>query len=389
MELQSPDKDRHLDGISDLFAKSFGDYWRWVDDGNDGYLVGAPYDWAASRVGIVDGVLATHFGVWDFTMRIGTGTVRVAGIGAVATHRARRSHGLMSQTAADAVSSLRSAGYDMSLLFGIANYYTRFGYVGTFPEHKVSIATRDLNPADSPVRFEPFDGDYVNFAAQYNQENDGVTGTFVRPTFTTNRRPKRFSAYTFDGGYLVAGRYNDELQVADCAGAPEDVVEVARQLAVREVTGKITFVFVPDKSRMGEYLQTIPHTRTAGFTPNGGPMVKVVNLQSTMEKISLELSLRLGGGALPDYSGKLIVHGDGESVALVIEHGTVAAVEPAQPTASGSVTAGAPVARLVIGDGDPVRICRQSGIKLEGDARYLVPILFPDQEPSTILWDRF
>ncbi|MEE8441117.1 MAG: GNAT family N-acetyltransferase, partial [Spirochaetia bacterium] len=146
MELQSPDKGRHLGAITDLFAKAFGDYSEWIDYGRDGYLEGAPYDWEASRVGIVDGEVATHLGVWDFTMRIGTATARLAGIGAVATQRKLSGRGLMTRTAADAIESLRGAGYDMSLLFGIPNYYLRFGYVGTFPQSTFCVSTSDLVP---------------------------------------------------------------------------------------------------------------------------------------------------------------------------------------------------------------------------------------------------
>jgi predicted N-acetyltransferase YhbS len=407
MDLISPDKDRHLGGISDLFSRTFGDYWTWMDYNTDGYLEGAPYDWAASRIGVIDGELATHFGVWDFTMRIGAGAVRVACIGAVATDRRHRTRGLMSQTAADSVKSLKSNGYDMSLLFGIPKYYTRFGYVGTFSKHRVSIPTRSLKTLDSPVQSELFDGDYTELADQYNQENEGITGTFVRPTYTTNRRPKMFAGYTFDGGYLIAGRNEDELQVADCAGPPEMVLNVAAQIAARDIATTITFVFVPDRSRMGEYLQTISHTRTEQFTLDGGPMIKVVNLQSTIQKIAWVLSGRLQASALADYSGRLVIRGDEEHVALVIQGGVVAGVEPEPSGATGertsaddsgttgvlagtgTITAGAALARLIIGDNDPVRVCSQSGIKLEGDARYLVPVLFPDQEPSTTLWDQF
>ena len=394
MDLRPPDKGRHLGAITDLFAKAFSGYGEEFDYGSDGYLEGAPYDWAASRIGIVDGEVATHFGVWDFTMRIGTATARVAGIGAVATERTLSGRGLMTQTASDAVESFRDAGYDMSLLFGIQNYYLQFGYVDTFPEYIFSVSTRDVVPADPPEAFELFNGDYTDFADQYNGENEGVTGTFVRPSFTTNRRPKKWNGYIFDGGYLVTDRKDGVLGVADCAGPPDRVLEVARQLATREVAPTIEFTFLPRRSLMGEYLQTITHTYTAKFVRDGGPLIKVVNLESLMEKLTPELSRRLAGSPLATYSGRLAIGGDGENVTLVIQDGTVVAVEPAEAApsaapADGTVTAGPAIARLVIGDDDPHRICRQAGITVEGDAIHLVPILFPNEEPSTILWDRF
>lgn len=405
MEVRPPDPGHHGPAITDLFARTFGDYWDWVDYSANGYFSGAPYDWDASRIVIIDDVVAAHFGVWDFTMRIGRSAVRVAGIGAVATERAHRTRGLMTQTARSAVDGFRGSGYDMSLLFGIRKYYLQFGYVGTFPERIVRVKTRDLAPLDPPVRFTPFNGSVADLATLYNEENAGVTGTFVRPTFTTNARPRTRTVYTFDGGYVVAGPYEGSFQVVDAAGPPGRIVDLVRQLASAGIFPEIEFVFVPPRSRLGEYLQTIAHTATLRSVPDGGPMIKTVNLTSTMEKIAGELSRRLSGSILADYSGRLTVNGDGESVVLFITSGTVvrveplvadgprtefAAREPARPlTGAGAVTGGPALARLIIGEDDPWRICRQSGIEVSGDARHLLPVLFPNEEPSTVLWDRF
>jgi len=42
-----------------------------------------------------------------------------------------------------------------------------------------------------------------------------------------------------------------------------------------------------------------------------------------------------------------------------------------------------------VGDEPPERIVRQAGTTIAGDGQFLMHILFPYQEPSTILWDRF
>lgn len=405
MEVRPPDPRHHRPAIRDLFARTFGDYWDWVDYGANGYFSGAPYDWGASRIVITDDAVTAHFGVWDFTMRIGSSAVRVAGIGAVATERAHRTRGLMTQTARSAVDGFRNIGYDMSLLFGIRKYYLQFGYVGTFPERIVRVRTRDLRPLDPPVRFTPFNGSVADLATLYNEENAGVTGTFVRPTFTTNARPRIRTVYTFDDGYLVAGPYEGSFQVVDAAGPPHRILDVVRQLASDGIYPEIALVFVPPRSRLGEYLQTITHTATLRSVPDGGPMIKIVNLTSTMEKVAGELSRRLSASVLADYSGRLTLNGDGESVVLIINSGSVvrveplaaegsstepAAREPAVPlTGRGAVAGGPALARLIIGDDDPWRVCRQSGIEVSGDARHLLPVLFPNEEPSTVLWDRF
>ena len=405
MVVQSPDPQRDPNSIHDLFAETFSDFWTWRDNATNGYFVGAPYDWEASRVGMVDGEVASHFGVWDFAMRIESAVVRVAGIGAVATKRSLRTRGMMKSTATDAVAGLSGLGYDLSLLFGIQKYYLQFGYVSTFDQGTFSVSARDLSPTEPAVKYESFSGDVTALAGQYNDENSSVTGTYVRPTYTSNRRLNKFAIWTFDGGYLVCGRDGQTLQVSDCAGPPEKILDVCRQRANSELTPQIDFVFLPPRSRLGEYLQARTHTYQARYHEDGGPMIKITNLESCFTKIAPVLTKRMREAGMKDYTGTVRIHGDGESVALSMARGEITSVEPIEHRASSGdgtdpghdprvpgqseILAGPGLARLVIGDTYPLRICRENSITLTGDASFLVPILFPDQEPSTILWDRF
>ncbi len=398
MDLIAPASDEHLDTLSHLFARTFSTYWDQVEFAREGYIGNSPYDWNASRIGVVEGEVATHFGVWDYRMRIGASVVRVAAIGAVATLEPHRKKGLMERTARDCVESMSAAGYDMSLLFGIPNYYQRFGYVCAFAQIRTVLKTKDVKAADPAVSYEEIKGpssDLVagELAELSNRENEGVTGTYVRPTYLTNRMPEKFTVYRFTDGYVVGGPDGESYQIADSAGDPETIVEIARLQAAAAVCPEIEFVFVPPRSRLGEYLQTLTHRRIVDRNAEGGPMMKIVNLRRTFEKIGPELARRLAASPMRGYGGRLAVEGDGERVVLVLTNGRVEVMrdagggEAALP--DGRIAAGADLARLVIGDGDPARVCRQAGIELSGDARDLLPVLFPDQEPSTILWDRF
>jgi hypothetical protein len=420
IELQSPQNPDHLDALADMFGKTFSGYWDRVEDSRPNYFGNRNYDWQASKIGLSDGQLVSHFGVWEYQMRIGASLVRMAGIGAVATLKTMRGQGLMMKTATACVDSLRENGYDISLLFGIPNFYHRFGYVVTYPEASFIVQLRDIPESVTDVPYEEYTGDAADLAQFYNKDNATVTGTYVRPTYLHVRNPKLRRCFTFDGGYVWVQHDGDILNVNDCAGPPESVVAVARSIAATDVKPRIRFKFIPRRSPVGEYVQTLTNTYEAHHERTGGPMFKIINIGSLFEKITDELSRRLAESPMRAYSGTLVLADAGEAVRLTVTDGAVTAVEPvkaatdsaaapADPAsdaaspdpgraadalraasgADGAVAGGISLVRLVIGDGDPKRVCSQGSIGLSGDAADLVPILFPDQEPSTIQWDRF
>jgi hypothetical protein len=391
--MQSPERSEHLDALGELFGKTFTRYWDRYEYSRLGYFDASPYDWESSRIGVSAGQIVSHFGVWGFALRIGRSVTRMAGIGAVATLKTMRGQGLMRTTATACVGSLKDAGYDISLLFGIPGFYHRFGYVVTFPEASFTCSTRELPEPDGEISHEPFTGDVTELADCYNRENETVTGTYVRPTYRKARRPDTAYCRRFDDGYVWVARDGDTLVVIDCAGRPETIVSIVRELAYSEVTPAVCFKFLPRRSRLGEYLQTISHSYTADHRATGGPMMKTINLESLSTKIADELSARLENSALAKYDGSLLIADAEEAVALEIRKGRVESVKRTAvdeaDSFDGAILGGHALVRLIMGAGDPERICRQGGIDLRGSAPHLVPVLFPDQEPSTILWDRF
>jgi predicted N-acetyltransferase YhbS len=399
MELQAPRREEHLETLAELFAVTFSDYWdrrRYVQDG---YIEHSDYDWTASRIGIVDGEVATHFGVWDRQMRIGDVPVRVAAVGAVATLEHHQKQGLMAQTAAGCVDALKGAGYELSLLFGIPGFYHRFGFVRSFADGTFRINTRDVVLPQTQPSFTSGEADVPALSAAYNEENASVTGTWVRPTYGTNRKPATCQFYQFDEGYLFVQRKGDELQVVDCVGEPARVVAIAALIARQEICPTISFPFLPRRSPTGEYLQTLRHRYEVFREVSGGPMFKMVNLVATSEKLLPLWTRRLAEGGWGSYNGTLLLAGDGEAIVLTIRNGTAATVQPldadriakaaSSDQYSGVLSAGTSLVRFYVGDDLPQRIVHQSGATARGDAGFLLPVLFPFEEPSTILWDRF
>ncbi|KKK62403.1 hypothetical protein LCGC14_3004690, partial [marine sediment metagenome] len=152
LERIGPDPKKHAEELFEMTGKVFSqanEYYGWIKMCRRTYFYRGHYDWKASVIGLLDGRIVTHWGAWGYRMRIGRAVVRCAGIGDVATDGNFRCHGLMGATGTAAMKAMRARGYDISILFGRANFYDRFGYCRSWPGHDWSVGLADL-PADKP-----------------------------------------------------------------------------------------------------------------------------------------------------------------------------------------------------------------------------------------------
>lgn len=394
-----------------MFAQTFTNYWERYRYMPEGYITDSTYDPDASRVGWDGDTMVTHFGVWRFPVRVGRAVLQAACIGGVATHDRYRKRGLMAQTAADSIASFRRLGYDATMLFGIRGFYGRFGYVTSSPEYRYRIARTALPQcelADFVERPRTDRHALMQLSELYNRQHESITMTMVRPTYGRNRKPDSWTLWTWGpseapAGYVVVRIDADEVEVVDAAGEPLEIAAAARRVATGAVCPHICFVFTPPRSELGRYLRTLNCTVHVTYSANGGPMLRLVNLRSTLEKVSPILAERLAASAAAGYHGVLRVSvadtadrsevSDGrspevETVDLVLDAGTVrviAADPGVRPTAT--IDGDHRFSRMIFGCG-PVEESGR-GQRLSDDAAVLAPILFPDQAPSVVLWDRF
>lgn len=112
----APDPQQHGNEVVELCAKTFNPYFDRRKDLKNWYLLNSHYDWKTSAIGLMDAQIVTHYGVWDYQMRIGSAVVRCGGIGTVATHDDFRKQGLMGQTIPVSLRAMRQAGYDATRL---------------------------------------------------------------------------------------------------------------------------------------------------------------------------------------------------------------------------------------------------------------------------------
>ncbi len=395
LEIIAPDRKEHYEAILDLTAKAFAGrrYWGWIEYCNDGYLADSPYDWKSSRIGLLDGKIVTHYGIWDHRMRIGTAAVRVAGVGAVATDGAWYNQGLMARTAAACVADLAGYGYHLTMLDGISDFYHRFGYVRAWPE---VVWLADLSALPRPAKrpsLRPVTTEWRDLDRLYNRQNRALTGTALRPTYRRNRWPKSWKAWCWragrsTAGYVIVNALEDALELVDHAGDADQVLAAVAHLAAEAGFRRLRFPALPYRSELCRRLRGLA-CRCEQSMRNGGWMVRTVRLAATLARLRPVFARRLAAAGLDAWRGDLLIEDPRERILLGIRSSRIDVRPATSRAAPHAVRGGEAVAQLLVGTDRPEEIAAASGLRFSGDALMLARALFPAEQPTLGYWDYY
>ncbi len=396
LHITAPDKRKHRGELFDLTGKVFSchGYWNWLRFCRAGYFDRSHYDWEASRAAFLDGKLVSHYGIWDFQMRAGRGRLRTGGVGAVATHGDYLRRGFMAKTARACVNGLRGLGYDMSLLFGISNFYNKFGYVRAFSFSTVMVWADDLpkeKPRPAPRKFvfkhRP------DLEALYNRENAGLTGTAVRPAYMNVNPMCAGDGYLWRGankkpaGYVFVRPDRDKLIVNEVCGDVEQALRVLAVLARKHRCRELHFNRLHEESALARRLKWGDCRVETQHIRAGGAMIRTVNLASVLKKMESEFSRLLKKSPMAGWKGQLLISDPREKVLLTINRAKVTAGPPAKT--KNRIAGGEEIAQMLIGTDDPRETAAVHKTRVQGEARLLLPVLFPCRHPMLAAWDGF
>lgn len=396
---------KRAEELYDLTAKTFSHngYFKFLEYCRKCYWPGSSYDWDASRVATEDGKIVAHVGVWTYSARVGSARLKSGGIGAVLTHADYRKRGLCSKAFESCIPAMRQAGYDLTVLFGISNFYHQFGYCQAWPhtrcivelsalsEGKLTLRTKKVSLLEVQCR----QGEIMRI---YQRDNAPFVGTCDRsqPIYTrvAGNRAKNICTALLRGdktvGYVVTRQDADHLSVIEVGGLGKDcgldqIVQAIRRLAVQNKRTRIAVLDLPynhplvELLRLGNCRIEMTHNRS------GAAMAREVSLRSCLGKLLPELSTRLLASTMAGYRGQLVVATAEETVGLALNRGKVALAEPAGRS---RIAAGTHAARLILGTEAPATLQRQ-GMAFSGDALELAGALFPKQWPTLYGLDGF
>jgi len=401
----APDHRKHAEAIYDLFGKAFrgSGYWNMVEGCYRYYFEHSHYDWDTSRIGLINDKLVTHCGVWDFQMRIGTGRVRTGGIGSVMTHGAYRRRGHMAATANAAIEAMTQNGYDMSILFGLSNFYHRFGYVRAWAPTDYFVNADEIHknlPAGANVvkirKFAPAQRAVLD--ALYNRHFASFVGTAVRPTYRGTVWPKDWKVQGFlwtdrrrkPEGYLIVRKKERVLICLEAVGRLEHMLAGLSRLLRRWSLDEVRFDRLPYDHPLAKWMRRGTSRTETRYVRSGSAMVRTIDLRATLVKISGDLSRRLKASLMRNWRGELAICDEREKVALRIDRSKVSiSNRAARGRARNAIKGGEEIAQLLIGTHSPAEIVEAAGTNVTGDAKDLIGILFPEKHPVLSAWDYF
>ena len=114
----------------------------------------------------------------EHKMRFGAALPKMGGLGTNVEHRWK---GYSRRVMEDSIALIREHGFDVAMLFGIPNFYAKFGYATTLPEVRIAFNAADAEEAISSYQIQKFETrDAAKVLEIYAANNAEQTGTPVR-----------------------------------------------------------------------------------------------------------------------------------------------------------------------------------------------------------------
>ncbi|MFB3891285.1 MAG: GNAT family N-acetyltransferase [Phycisphaerae bacterium] len=290
---------------------------------------------------MLDGQKVSWCGVYEFQQQIGPCTIRMGGIAGVGTHNDHRFKGYSRRVMDNSARWMRREGFDVAMLWGISGFYPKFGYAKAFPEPTHTIALRDAErlvaaAAGRRLRQVDFADEHLGAVLRmYRQTNAGRIGPALRDRkywapFRRGKhwglkvqakvlldkagRPVAYYAYDMaEDATIVEVGYATPVVFAD-------LIRAAAEIALASRTERITFRLPEDEPLM-RFCIPCGLRREVAYRADGGCMVRMINVTTTLRKIGPLLASRVGG------AGRLVIQTNLEGVAFSWSRGEMK-VEP-------------------------------------------------------------
>jgi GNAT superfamily N-acetyltransferase len=380
------------------------DYWVGVREDGPGYKVEL----------FLGATAASWLWIGKQVWRVGTVPVLTGGIGGVGTLKEHRNKGYSTACMVRAVEFMKEKRFPISALFGIPNFYPRWGYTSMMAEPRLTISVKSALETERVrgQRVVPFNRDKHSVEALkiYEAANRERSGSKVRPPAKWWRpfsigsfwgiRTDSFAVVDRRGrllGYAAHDKVGREVFNVVEVGArgPEAYGAITAELASRAKRGKYgqMTMFLPFDDHYATWLQRWTMNQSLQYYQHADGMARIIDLEETFRVCAPELSRRLVNSGCNRTRAALTFATDTGKATLLISGGKVRVAREAKlPERRHSMTAKMPqtiLTRLLFGYGDPDATASGEGVSVPVKARPLLRALFPRGYPYNWPADRF
>ncbi|MCS6829338.1 MAG: GNAT family N-acetyltransferase [Armatimonadota bacterium] len=372
----------------------------------------------------VDGEEASECWIIPLTIRVGVAMVRVDGIGGVETKPEHRLKGYASRVLRRAMEEMAAGDAAITMLYGISDFYHRFGYVTAGPEFGVFLHAEQIEeplPLGWTVReFTPEDLPAVQ--SIYERATALATGAVVRAASSRawHKLLETPGSYPQDEcwvavspqgaveGYAWRARWcwpiRDVLEhefpdaltfgevIAVTPSAADALLATCRRRTAEEGKDE-TLLPVPPDSLIAVAARYIDARHVQLYSANGGSMVRVLNVERLLRALEPELGQQIRQSGQKVAPCRLTFRTELGEGMLVIDREGARVVQAEDRTTSSKVylvhLSQGTLARLALGFAPAEDLCARLGEPLPEEVVALFKILFPVRYQHAYLPDRY
>ncbi len=352
--------------------------------------------------------------MFNLHMHIGCARVRMAGIGGVGTLPELRNRGYSRMCLTQSIETMSDMGTHISTLFGIGNFYPKWGFASAIAEPRLSISTRSAEesvptPGQRVVPFDPA-RHTPDLLRLYAANNSLRTCAVVRPGPIIRSHLKSWVPFQKGSsweipveafmvvdsggnirGYAAHDKRDSQVIVIEAGFDDPDVFPtITAELAKRAVarrTGEITFLFPPDHP-LAKYLHRWDCTHRLTFNKNSNGMARIIRLYDTFKVCAPELSRRLASSMLAGKSFSLGLETDIGSITINSRRGAVSVARGLKSRHLVRIPQDR-LTQLLLGYRPWDDVAGDEGVIAQTGASEFLPALFPPGFPYMWEADRF
>lgn len=333
-------------------------------------------------------------------LRVGRAELTFGGLADVFTRREHRGKGLSRRVLDQALKTMTADRLDVSMLFGIPDFYHKFGYRTALSDYRVDLPGRAAItlPVELAARSIP---------KRRHAEVLGLYGVDLRRRGFGTVRPRaawpgyhRGAMFRNEAlvtgfyrgkklvGYVVHDQSDKECRVPEMAALDQAAVRTMLAWLGRLCRAKVCetiSLHLPPNHPASRAAIELGAAFTRQTAANGGGMMRILNLGSTMAALMSELAARWAASTLGDR---------GLDLTLVTDLGPAELAIPARGTSAETIRGRVHLAQdrliqLVTGYLGGAAMATRPEVRIPKKLAAAMDLLFPERCPTILATDTF